>query len=60
MRLIFGLILTFSLCAAERIERWGVFEVALTGPASGNFSGKFTMKLPGKPFLEMRFEVPAK
>jgi Domain of unknown function (DUF5060)/Domain of unknown function (DUF5605)/Protein of unknown function (DUF4038) len=29
-------------CAAENVERWGVFEVSLTGPASGN------------PFLDVR------
>jgi len=25
-------------------------------PLAGTFSGKFTMKLPGKPFLAVRFQ----
>jgi hypothetical protein len=36
MRLIFGALLCLSLSAADRVERWGVFEIALTGPATGN------------------------
>src|SRR5215471_436307 len=35
-RLIFGLIFCLNLFAAERVERWGTFEITLAGPASGN------------------------
>ena len=36
MRLIFGLLLCLNLFAADRVERWGTFEITLAGPASGN------------------------
>src|SRR5215471_5533386 len=35
-RLIFGLIFCLNLYAADRVERWGIFEITLAGPASGN------------------------
>jgi len=37
---------------ADLIDPW---EMTIT-PAAGTFSGKFTMKLPGKPFQAVRFE----
>ena len=37
---------------ADLIDPW---EMTIT-PVTGSFSGKFTMKLPGKPFLAVRFE----
>ena len=37
-----AIVFCLGLCAAERVERWDVFEVALTGPSSGN------------PFLDVR------
>ena len=42
MKLIFGLLLCLGLAAAEDVERWGVFEIRLAGPSSGN------------PFLEVQ------
>src|SRR5215831_12720387 len=36
MRLIFGALLCLSLSAADRVERWGVFEIEIKGPAAGN------------------------
>ena len=47
----------FTLAAGARyradiIDPW---EMTIT-PVSGTFAGKFTMKLPGKPFLAVRFE----
>jgi len=45
-KLLLGLALCLTLCltlaAAEKVERWGVFELALNGPATGN------------PFLDIR------
>ncbi len=40
---------------ADLIDPW---EMAIT-PVPGTFSGKFTMKLPGKPYLAVRFEKVA-
>ena len=40
---------------ADLIDPW---EMTIT-PMAGTFEGKFTMKLPGKPFLAMRFETTA-
>jgi len=37
---------------ADLIDPW---EMTIT-PLAGTFSGKFTMKLPGKPFLAVRFQ----
>ncbi len=42
MKPVFGLLFCLTLAAAENVERWGVFEIALPGPASGN------------PFIEVR------
>ena len=36
MKLILGLLFCLSLASAGDVERWGVFEVALSGPAAGN------------------------
>src|SRR5215471_15351695 len=36
MRIILGALFCLSLSAADRVERWGVFEIALAGPAAGN------------------------
>ena len=36
---------------ADLIDPW---EMTIT-PVAGTFSGKFTMKLPGKPYMAMRF-----
>ena len=36
MKLIAGLAFCLCLTAADAVERWGVFEVALNGPAAGN------------------------
>ena len=42
MKLIVGLALCLGLAAAQSVERWGVYEVTLRGPSTGN------------PFLEVR------
>ncbi len=42
MKLIVGLALCLGLAAAQGVERWGVYEVTLRGPSTGN------------PFLEVR------
>ena len=45
---IFLLVAVSSLFAAQTVEQWGVFEIALTGPTNGNpflnvnFSARFT------------------
>jgi hypothetical protein len=41
--IILTLVLVVPLCAAEPVEQWGVFEVALKGPTNGN------------PFLDVHF-----
>jgi Domain of unknown function (DUF5060)/Domain of unknown function (DUF5605)/Protein of unknown function (DUF4038) len=43
VKFLYGLFLFASVCAAENVERWGVFETSLSGPSSGN------------PFLDVRF-----
>jgi hypothetical protein len=42
MKTLLGLAFCLCLTAADNVERWGVFEVALNGPAAGN------------PFLDVR------
>jgi hypothetical protein len=42
MKTLLGLAFCLCLTAADTVERWGVFEVALNGPAAGN------------PFLDVR------
>ena len=36
MRTLLGLVFCLCLTAADNVERWGVFEVTLNGPAAGN------------------------
>jgi hypothetical protein len=36
MKTLLGLVFCLCLTAADSVERWGVFEVALNGPAAGN------------------------
>ena len=42
MKLLPGLVLCVGFAAAQQVERWGVYELALQGPAAGN------------PFLDVR------
>ena len=42
VKLLVALLFSLSLAAAGQVERWGVFELALRGPAAGN------------PFLDVR------
>ena len=40
------------LYRADIIDPWAMTAT----PVEGTFSGKFTLKLPGKPYLAVRFE----
>jgi hypothetical protein len=42
---LLSLFFVLPLCAAESVEQWGVFEIALNGPTNGN------------PFLDVRFSA---
>jgi hypothetical protein len=45
MRFIIGVLFCLSLAAAEPVERWGVYQVTLAGPSTGN------------PFVDVRLQA---